>query len=375
MKLIEKNTYGFEDVSLEPHPFSEVYSRKDVSTSFELNNGLILDTPIIASPMADVCDDSVAYAIDRAGGIGCIHRFQSIEEEVNMVHQVVQAHANCFAAVGTTEDFIERASACIEAGAIGIIIDVAFLNARTLQVCTAVRKKFPDTYLISGNVATGAGFRMGVDVGLDAIRVGIGNGQACRTSRVTGVGVGLVTSLMECYEEAVHYQGTRGRVAVICDGGIDVGGSLSKAYAAGAHMAIMGRAFAATHEGPGKGYLDEKGHKQWISEDDVEPHLLTGHPTKPLYKEYRGSASMEAQMVYKKRGEIITSEGVRSLVKVYGSVGDVLGRFNGALRSSMSYLGAKTLADFRSNAIFRLVANGVFNQQKARSLQTCEVTV
>jgi IMP dehydrogenase/GMP reductase len=177
---------------------------------------------------------------------------------------------------------------------------------------------------------------------------------------------------MECYEEAVHYQGKRGRVAVICDGGIDVGGSLSKAYAAGAHLAIMGRAFAATHESPGKMFASPNGESQIHGLDMMHKMLKKGYP---VYKEYRGSASMEAQMVYKKRGEIITSEGVKSLVQVYGSVGDVLGRFNGALRSSMSYLGAKTLADFRSNAIFRLVANGVFNQQKARSLQTCEVTV
>ena len=375
MKLIERHTYGMEDVSLEPHPCSNVFSRRDVNTSFKLNNGIVLDTPIIASPMKDVCDDNVAYAIDRAGGLGCIHRFQSIEEQVAMVNQVFQAHANCFAAVGTNDDYMERAKACIDHGACGIIVDVAFLNERTLKVCAKVRKEFPDIYLISGNVATGAGFRMGVDVGLDAIRVGIGNGQSCRTSRVTGVGVGLVTSLMECYEEAVNYQGKRGRVAVICDGGIDVGGSFSKALASGAHMVIMGRAFAATIEGPGKGFSDSKGLKEWVNPNTLIDTFAMNYTKRPRYKEYRGSASMEAQMVYKARGDIVTSEGVRSLVKVYGSVQDVLGRFNGALRSSMSYLGARNLAEFRSNAIFRLVANGVFNQQKARSLQTCEITV
>ena len=80
-------------------------------------------------------------------------------------------------------------------------------------------------------------------------------------------------------------------------------------------------------------------------------------------------------MLYKARGEQITSEGVRSLVEVHGSVEDVLGKFNGALRSSMSYLGAHTLPQYRDNAQFRLVAQGVFNQQKARSLQSYEVTV
>ena len=316
--------------------------------------------------MRDVTNDVVAIAIAQAGGIGCIHRFQTIEEEMVMVKSVSDSAGwgKCFAAIGTTEDFMERAKACIDAGASGIIVDVAFLNERTLKVCAAIRKEFPDIYLISGNVASGAGFRMGVDAGLDAIRVGIGNGQACRTSRVCGVGIGLITSLMECYEEAVTYQGVRGRVAVICDGGISVGGSLCKAYAAGAHMAIMGRAFAATNEGPGK-MLDASGVP--FDESLDAPRIL--------HKEYRGSASMEAQMVYKAKGDIITSEGVASIVKVFGSVADVLGRFNGAVRSSMSYLGATTLEEFRSNAVFRLVSQGAAQQQKATSLQSYEITI
>ncbi len=257
MKLIERQTFGFEDVSLEPHPYSEVYSRRDVDTSFRLNEFIKLKMPIIASPMKDVCDDIVAIAMHKAGGIGCIHRFLSIDEQVQMVKKVLDAGCKVFAAVGTNHDYKDRTKALIQTGLDGIIIDVAFLNKRTLEVCRWVRDNSPKhTYLISGNVSTGVGFRMGVDAGLDAIRVGIGNGQACRTSRVTGVGLGLVTSLMECYEEATTYQGERGRVAVIADGGMDTGGSLCKAYAAGAHIAIMGRAFAASFESPATIYTD-----------------------------------------------------------------------------------------------------------------------
>ena len=84
---------------------------------------------------------------------------------------------------------------------------------------------------------------------------------------------------------------------------------------------------------------------------------------------------MEAQIRYKAQKDIITSEGVASLVKVYGSVSDVLGRYNGALRSSMSYLGVSNLEDYREKAIFELVGQGVFNQQKARGLQSREITI
>jgi len=382
MKLIENYTYGFEDFSLEPHALSTIFSRRDVDTSYRLNEAIKLETPIISSPMADVTDDRLALAISKAGGIGCIHRFQTIDQQSNMVDKVFQAHENCFAAVGTNEDFMERAIQCIEAGACGIIVDVAFLNHRTLKVCEQIRKTFPNIYLISGNVATGAGFRAGVDVGLNAIRVGIGNGQACRTSRVTGVGIGLLTSLMECYEEAQSYEGPAGFAAVICDGGMDVGGSFCKALAAGASMAIMGRAFAATWESPGRtmadtthfsgGTLCEYENKALASPEQVQEIRNNGFP---IYKEYRGSASMEAQLVSRARGDIITSEGVGSQVQVNGSVEDVLGRWNGALRSSMSYLGALNLNQYRDNAVFRRITQGVFNQSKARSLQSFEVVV
>ena len=327
-KLIERYTYGFEDVSLEPHHNSPVFSRKtDVDTTVIMGN-IKLHTPIIASPMKDVCDHNVAIAIAKAGGVGAIHRFQTIEQQVDMVSRVVKSDHPVLAAVGTTEHCVERAIKCFNAGAFGIIIDVAFLNQRTIKICRAIRKELPKAYLISGNVATGAGFRMGIEAGLDAIRVGIGNGQACRTSRVTGVGIGLFTSLLEAYEESCQ-----SGVKVICDGGMDIGGSFCKALAAGAHYTIMGRAFAGTYEGPGRtmadtgsfsgGTLCEYESMALAEPKQVEELIKRGSP---IYKEYRGSASMESQMAYKARGEIVTSEGVASLVKVFGSVADVLGR-------------------------------------------------
>lgn len=361
VKLIEKFTYGFEDVSLEPSANSPIYSRKDVNTTSVIG-GIKFTTPIISSPMADVTDSVMAIAMAKAGGIGCIHRFyDDFEQQLKEVSLVREAGFPVWAAVGTTEKCYDKASQLILAGATGIIVDVAFLNHRTLSHCEKIKKGFPDVFLVSGNVATGAGFRMGIEAGLDAIRVGIGNGNACRTSRVTGVGIGLVTSLMECLEEKRNAMLNGRQVYIICDGGMDVGGSFCKAIAAGADLTIMGRAFAGTKEGPGES-TDANGIPDYESRVNAR------------YKVYRGSASMEAQILYKK-GEAITSEGVKSIVKVSGSVEETMRKYNGALRSSMSYLGAKNLDEYRSNAIFRLVSQGVFSQQKARGLQSMEITI
>jgi len=378
-RLILEKTYGFEDVSLMPNPYSEIHSRKtDIDTGCYLGE-VRLGTPIIASPMADVCDDKLAIAMHKAGAIGCIHRFQPIDEQAEMVNRVSKAGAECLAAVGTTPDALHRAGRCIENGAMGIIVDVAFLNRRTLEACSTIRKEFPDIYLISGNIATPDSLKYAVEAGLNAVRIGIGNGQACRTSRVTGVGIGLLTSIIECYNAR---KAEELDIKFICDGGIDVGGSFAKAIAAGADYAIMGRAFAATNEAPGKTYAattdftgGELGSYAGMALCNAEQTAELFERGCPIYKEYRGSASMEAQMVYKARQDIITSEGVASLVKVFGPVEEVLGRLNGALRSSMSYLGASNYEEFRNNAYFYLVSDGMFNQTKARTLQSREITI
>jgi len=167
-------------------------------------------------------------------------------------------------------------------------------------------------------------------------------------------------------------------VAVIADGGMDTGSSFCKALAAGAHAALMGRAFAATYESPARSYADGDGKIPIITDrrapdkDDEKGQLLY---KQGVFKEYRGSASMEAQVLYKPDRDDLVSEGVRSLVQVAGPARRILGRFNGALRSSMSYVGARNLAEYREKVVFMLVSDGVFNQQKARSLQSFEVTV
>jgi len=157
--LHTKHTYGFEDVSIVPAAHSAIESRRDVDTSVQLTPNVRLETPIIASPMADVCDWRMAAEIARAGGVGCIHRFMEVEEQAQQVHMFYEAvteaqRLQVMAAVGTGERAIERAAALVAAGIRTIIVDVAFLNEKTLRTCREIKQRWPDVEVISGNVAT-----------------------------------------------------------------------------------------------------------------------------------------------------------------------------------------------------------------------------
>jgi IMP dehydrogenase len=377
-KLKTTYTYRFDDVNLIPSSESKIRSRRDVDTSREILSGVKLQTPMIASPMATVCEGDLALAASRAGAIGCIHRFNTISNQVNQV-LLTQLHSDkphmVLGAVGTSDDTMDRVAALLESNVDGIVIDVAFLNnTKTIETIRTVREKYGDAVkLISGNVCTGSGFYAGCEAGLDAIRVGIGNGGNCRTSRVTGVGRGIISALIEAKLAQQKFLEDKNKYVYIwADGGINIGADFCKALAAGADGVIMGRQFAATFESPAQ-WCDEYG-VEWEIEDKKE--IVERMKAGDAFKEYMGSASFEAQFAMgKEKKDIITSEGVQSVLKVYGSVEDIVTRFNGALRSAMSYLGTMSLDEFQYQSTFELVTAGTLKQQKARGLSVTEITI
>lgn len=246
------------------------------------------------------------------------------------------------AAIGTKGDYIDRATALIEAGVDVLVLDVA--HGHSDSVIDAIKKVKADFTipLIAGNVATKEGAEDLISAGADGIKIGIGPGIACTTRRMTGAGVPQLTAVMDCAEVAL-----RMGVPSIADGGIKEPGDVTKALAAGASAVMMGGTFAGTDESPG--YFIFKGGMR--------------------YKAYRGMASIGANISRKRldtpvleREDIdnIVPEGVESIVPYRGSVADVVSQFVGGLRSGMSYCGASNLEQLRKNAKFvRLTQSGV----------------
>ena len=240
------------------------------------------------------------------------------------------------AAVGVGEGSKERAEALIEAGVDVLIVDTAHGHSQSvLDQILWVKKQFPSAQVIGGNVATATAAKALVDHGADAVKVGIGPGSICTTRIVAGVGVPQITAIENV---ANALQGTG--VPAIADGGIRYSGDIAKAIAAGANTVMLGVLFAGTEESPG------------------EIELYQGRS----YKSYRGMGSLSAmqqgssdryfQEHKQTEANKLVPEGVEGRVPYKGSIVAVIHQLVGGVRSSMGYLGCKTIDEIHAKAEF-----------------------
>lgn len=238
------------------------------------------------------------------------------------------------AAIGARGDFLERAAAVLEAGADCLFIDIAHGHSRVMELAVAaVRERFGDVALVCGNVATGEGAEWLVDLGVDAVKVGVGPGRGCRTRLETAAGVPQL--------QAIHETrlATAGRVPIIADGGVRDDKDIFLALACGASTVMLGSALSGTDEAPGR-----------VIEDPA---------TRQKKKLYRGMTSPEAVFasLYDAEGEETPelldtpAEGQELQVPYTGSVVDILHRVRGHLRSAVSYAGQSSLGAARETVL------------------------
>jgi len=238
----------------------------------------------------------------------------------------------CGAAVGVTEDMMERVDALVNVGVDVITVDTA--HGHSMGVMNAVRtikENYPQIQIIAGNVATAEATRDLILAGADCVKVGIGPGSICTTRVVAGVGVPQLTAVMDCVEEAEKYG-----VPIIADGGLKYSGDIIKALAAGAKVAMMGSMLAGCEESPG------------------ESEIYQGRS----YKVYRGMGSLAAMACgskdryFQEGNKKLVPEGVEGRVPYKGYVADTIFQLVGGIRSGMGYLGARTLVDLYETANF-----------------------
>lgn len=312
-------TASFDDVLLQPK-YSEIESRSQIDISNYLDEYTYLRLPVISSPMDTVTETNMATAISSSGGLGIIHRYNTIEEQVELAKSV---KGHVAVAIGVTGDYEERADSLVKAGCRILCLDVA--HGHHLLVRKALkklRKKFGNkVHLMAGNVATLEAFNDLADWGADSIRVGIGGGSICSTRLNTGHGVPTYQSVVDCAQSDRSAK-------LIADGGIKNAGDIVKALAAGADFVMLGSMLAGTDESPGEIFTSEN----------------------KSYKVYRGMASRSAQMEW--RGKSSSPEGVSTTIPYKGSVIDILQDITGNIKSGFSYSGATSLEILQSKATF-----------------------
>jgi len=238
------------------------------------------------------------------------------------------------AAIGPGTDREERTARLVEAGVDVVVIDTAHGHSKgVIDAVRETRARYPDLALIAGNIATAEAAEALLDAGADAVKVGIGPGSICTTRVVAGVGVPQVTAVSDCVRVA-HRRGAR----VIADGGVKYSGDVAKAIAAGADTVMIGSLFAGTDEAPG------------------ELVLYQGR----TYKAYRGMGSLGAMRRgskdrYGQAGaadEKLVPEGIEGRVAYRGSLAANVYQLVGGLRSSMGYLGCRTIGEVQARARF-----------------------
>ncbi len=357
----------YDDVMLVPL-HSRIISRKDIDIKTKLSRHIDLNIPIVSANMDTVTAADMAISVAREGGIGFIHRFNSVEQQVDEILKVKQADTNFLnavkdkhgrllvgAAVGIKEDFLNRAGKLLEAGSDVLLVDVAHGHSdRTLYTIKELRKNFPDAEIIGGNVATADGTRELIEAGVDAVKVGIGSGSICITRIITGSGVPQITAIIESNKIASKFG-----VPIIADGGVHYPGDITKALAAGASTVMLGNLLAGTDESPGE-IVTKEGKK---------------------YKLYRGSASFAAAIDRMKRVnngnvdlkvENYVPEGVEGLVPYKGKVSEVIAMLTGGLRSGMSYCNAMSIPELQKNAQFIRTSSSTFTESLPHDIESLE---
>jgi IMP dehydrogenase len=251
------------------------------------------------------------------------------------------------AAIGVARDTMDRAEALVAAHVDALVIDTAHGHSQgVLETIRRIRRQFKEVDVVAGNIATAEATEALIELGVDAVKVGIGAGSICTTRIIAGVGVPMISSIMECAHAAARHD-----VPVVADGGIRFSGDITKAIAVGASCTMIGNLFAGTDESPG------------------EMIIYQGRS----FKEYRGMGSIGAM----RRGsrdryfqddfdlesgtsDKLVPEGIEGRVQHKGPVAMMVHQLVGGLRAGMGYCGAATIAALQRDArLVRITPAGV----------------
>lgn len=239
------------------------------------------------------------------------------------------------AAVGPSDEMMDRAAALILAGVDALVVDTAHGHSSgVLKAIKDLKHKYPSMDILGGNIATEQAARDMIKAGADGLKVGMGPGSICTTRIIAGIGVPQITAIMDVFKVA-----KKNNVPVIADGGIKYSGDITKAIAAGADSVMIGSLFAGTEESPG------------------ETVLLEGRS----FKVHRGMGSLAAM---KKRGgreryfqweeeeEKLVPEGIEGRVPFRGQIASTVHQLMGGLKAGMGYCGVRTIKELQTETQF-----------------------
>ena len=344
-----KEALTFDDVALVPQ-YSSILPY-ETTTKTELSKNLKLNIPLLSSAMDTVTESKMAIAIAKSGGLGIIHKNLNPKKQALEVKKVKKNNMIVGAAVGTNEKDIDRVYKLLESKVDLIVVDTAHGHTKkVLTIIKKIKKISKNSIVCAGNIATGKAAKFLADSGADIVKVGIGPGSICTTRLITGIGVPQLSAVLDVKKALKNY-----KTKIISDGGIKFSGDIAKAIAAGADAIMIGSLFSGTIESPGK---------------------IFKHKGK-LFKNFRGMGSVGAMSVgsadryYQKKFKNVSKyvpEGVEGMVRFKGPVNKIIYNLVGGLKSSMGYLGAKTIQDLQKKGEFVKITKAGFYESMVHSV-------
>ncbi|MCB0348512.1 MAG: guanosine monophosphate reductase [Bdellovibrionales bacterium] len=330
----------YDDVLIVPQKLN-MRSRRDPNLGTQFTKKHKLTIPLIAANMDTVSESEMMIAMHKLGGVAILHRFMTIEEQVNEMKKARDAGVSILSAsVGVNAEYMDRAKALIGAGANVLTIDIAHGHSiAMLETMKDLKNAFPDVEIVAGNIATPEAAQDLIEAGADAIKVGIGPGSMCTTRIITGCGVPQLTAVALCAEVAKS-----NNVPLIADGGVKTSGDIVKALCAGAESVMLGSLLAGTLESPGE--------------------IKSGK------KQYRGMASKAAQNSW--RGGVpegMAAEGEATMINIKGHTKDVVNELCGGIRSGMTYVDAGEIHEMCKKAFFVEMSSAGYFESRAHGVK------
>ncbi|MBR5518175.1 MAG: IMP dehydrogenase [Clostridia bacterium] len=280
--------------------------------------------------------------VDKDGMLKGLITIKDIEKSQKYPNSARDAQGRLVvgAAIGATQDILDRAKALIDAKVDVLVLDSAHGHSKNIiEAIKKVKTAFPEIPVIAGNIATAEAAEDLIQAGADAIKVGIGPGSICTTRVVAGIGVPQITAIFDCAQVAKKYG-----VPVIADGGIKYSGDLVKAIAAGADVVMIGSLFAGCEESPG------------------ECEIYQGRQ----FKVYRGMGSIAAMnkgskdRYFQTNTKKLVPEGVEGRVPYKGALCETVYQLLGGIRSGMGYCGTQTIPELKEKGKFvRITSAGL----------------
>lgn len=330
--LSESVALNFSDVLIEPR-YSD-FSLEDIDLTTRVTDTLTLKVPIISSPMDTVTNAALAITLGRFGGLGIIHRNQSIEDQVSQIKAAKDAVVSVGAAFGLSDDYQERVSALVDAEVDVLCLDHAIGHSHKAMRAVEDMTKKHNIDVIAGSIATKEAIEDYAAKGVRSFRYGMGAGSVCISRTISGVGVPQLSALLHAQEASVDEP-----TYVIADGGLSTTGDIVKVLAAGARAVMLGSMLSGLDESPGD-IVERNGKK---------------------YKMYRGMGSINAMKAgssdrYNQQSGVhshtLHSEGEEKLTEYKGGAQQVLEHMLYNIRTGFLKAGAKDIDSLQRTAHF-----------------------